>query len=84
MDQELAEALAMLEKANGALARIFNMGEGDDGSGVCDMCAGCPNCVEEGERCSTCHKVKDKFSKEWEYAQCESCSMQEGEGERDE
>jgi hypothetical protein len=21
--------------------------EGDDGSGICDMCAGCPNCVEE-------------------------------------
>jgi hypothetical protein len=21
--------------------------EGDDGSGICDMCVGCPNCVEE-------------------------------------
>jgi hypothetical protein len=27
MDQELAEALAMLEKANGALARIFGIEE---------------------------------------------------------
>lgn len=23
--------------------------EGDDGTGICDMCAGCPNCVGEGE-----------------------------------
>jgi len=22
---------------------------GDDGTGFCDMCAGCPNCVSEGE-----------------------------------
>ena len=22
---------------------------GDDGTGFCDMCAGCPNCVVEGE-----------------------------------
>lgn len=29
MDQELAEALATLNKANGALARIFNMEEGE-------------------------------------------------------
>lgn len=29
MDQELAEALATLEKANGALSRIFNMEEGE-------------------------------------------------------
>jgi hypothetical protein len=49
MDQELAEAIATLEKANNALSRIFNTEEGDDGSGVCDMCAGCPNCVGEGE-----------------------------------
>lgn len=49
MEQERAEAIAMLNKANGALARVFNMGEGDDGSGVCDMCAGCPNCVGEGK-----------------------------------
>jgi hypothetical protein len=27
MDQELAEAIATLEKANGALARTFNMEE---------------------------------------------------------
>ena len=30
MDQELAEAIRTLEKANGALARIFNMEEGED------------------------------------------------------
>ena len=32
MDQELAEAIRMLEKANGALSRIFNTEEeeGDD------------------------------------------------------
>ena len=30
MDQELAEALATLEKANGALSRIFNMEEGEE------------------------------------------------------
>ena len=29
MDQELAEALATLEKANGALSRIFNVTEGE-------------------------------------------------------
>ena len=29
MDQELAEALALLEKANGALERIFNLAEGE-------------------------------------------------------
>jgi GTP cyclohydrolase I len=29
MDQELAEAIRTLEKANGALARIFNMEEGE-------------------------------------------------------
>ena len=29
MNQELAEALATLEKANGALSRIFNMEEGE-------------------------------------------------------
>lgn len=50
MKQELAEAMRSLEKANSALSRIFNIEEeGDDGAGVCDMCAGCPNCVEEGE-----------------------------------
>ena len=36
---------------------------------------------EEGENCSTCGKEKDQFSKEWEYSQCESCSMKEGEDE---
>jgi hypothetical protein len=30
MEQELAEALAMLEKANGALARIFGIEEEGD------------------------------------------------------
>lgn len=30
MDQELAEAIATLEKANGALSRIFNMEEGEN------------------------------------------------------
>ena len=34
----------------------------------------------EGELCSTCGKDKDQFSKEWEYAQCQTCSMVEGEG----
>ena len=29
MNQELAEALATLEKANGALSRIFNVTEGE-------------------------------------------------------
>lgn len=29
MDQELAEALANLEKANSALERIFNLAEGE-------------------------------------------------------
>jgi len=37
--------------------------------------------IEEGENCSTCGKEKDQFSKEWEYSQCESCSMKEGEDE---
>jgi len=37
----------------------------------------------EGELCSTCGKDKDSFSKEWEYAQCQICSMVEGEGERE-
>jgi hypothetical protein len=31
MDQELAEALALLEKANGALARIFGIEEEGEG-----------------------------------------------------
>ena len=35
--------------------------------------------ANEGENCSTCGKEKDQFSKEWEYSQCESCSMKEGE-----
>lgn len=30
MDQERAEAIATLEKANGALSRIFNMEEGEE------------------------------------------------------
>ena len=30
MDQELADALATLNKANSALARIFNVEEGED------------------------------------------------------
>ena len=33
----------------------------------------------EGEPCSTCGKDKDLFSKEWEYAQCQICSMVGGE-----
>ena len=32
MDQELAEAIAMLNRANGALSRIFNTEEGEDES----------------------------------------------------
>jgi len=30
MEQELAEAIAALDKANGALARIFNVEEGEN------------------------------------------------------
>jgi hypothetical protein len=37
MEQELAEAIATLDKANGALARIFNMEEGESES-VCIDC----------------------------------------------
>ena len=49
MAREQAEALAALKKANRALERIFGVQweQGDDGTGICDMCAGCPNCVEE-------------------------------------
>ena len=51
MAREQAEALAALMKANRALERVFGVQweEGDDGTGVCDMCAGCPNCVGEEE-----------------------------------
>lgn len=35
MEQELAEAIATLDKANGALSRIFNMEEGE---GECAYC----------------------------------------------
>jgi hypothetical protein len=44
--REHAKQLDTLMRANRALERVFNMEEGDDGAGVCDMCAGCPNCVE--------------------------------------
>lgn len=27
--------------------------------------------------CVTCGEEKDSFSKEWEYAQCQTCSMKE-------
>ena len=37
MDQELAEALATLNKANNALARIFNVEEGES-MGTCMGC----------------------------------------------
>lgn len=47
MESELDEVIAILEKANRAFERLFGKQEGDDGSGVCDMCAGCPNCWEE-------------------------------------
>lgn len=49
MNKELNEAIASLNRANSALERIFGVQwhEGNDGTGVCDMCAGCPNCVEE-------------------------------------
>lgn len=51
MAREQEEAIASLMKANRALERIFGVQwqEGDDGTGVCDMCAGCPNCVQEEE-----------------------------------
>jgi DNA-directed RNA polymerase subunit RPC12/RpoP len=29
--------------------------------------------------CIDCGKDKDKFSREWDYAQCQACSMQGGE-----
>ena len=32
-------------------------------------------------KCITCKQKKDEFSQEWEYAQCQTCSMKEGEGE---
>jgi len=47
MKREQEEALATLMRANRAIERIFNLEEGDDGTGICDMCAGCPNCVGE-------------------------------------
>jgi hypothetical protein len=47
MNQELNEAIATLNRANSALSRIFGIEEGDDGTGICDMCAGCPNCIGE-------------------------------------
>ena len=28
-------------------------------------------------KCITCKKEKDLFSKEWDYAQCEPCSIDE-------
>jgi len=28
-------------------------------------------------KCVTCKQDKDKFSEEWEYAQCQECSMKE-------
>lgn len=32
-------------------------------------------------KCVTCNQDKDKFSQDWEYQQCQSCSMKEGENE---
>lgn len=29
------------------------------------------------DTCATCGREKDSFSKEWEYSQCEICSMKE-------
>jgi DNA-directed RNA polymerase subunit RPC12/RpoP len=29
------------------------------------------------DKCVTCNQEKDSFSKEWEYSQCQSCSMKE-------
>lgn len=51
MKREQEVALATLMRANRAFERIFGTQweEGDDGTGICDMCAGCPNCVGEGE-----------------------------------
>ena len=46
MDQELAEAIRLLEKANGALARIFNL---DDSQGELSSTLGVQVSVEEGE-----------------------------------
>ena len=37
--------------------------------------------IQERETCSTCRKEKDQFSTEWDYSQCESCSMKEGDDE---
>lgn len=60
MDQELAEALATLDKANSALSRIFNIntcagcGEPYEGEGDCPDCrcsdsCGCTDEEREGE-----------------------------------
>jgi hypothetical protein len=38
----------------------------------------CVFCKPEGEstdKCVTCNAKKDKFSQEWDYKQCQACSM---------
>ena len=30
---------------------------------------------EMNDKCITCNKDKDEFSKNWEYQECQSCSM---------
>jgi hypothetical protein len=56
MNQELNEAIATLNRANGALSRLFGME--DTSVGTCDKCnswcdsleAGvCQTCIKEGE-----------------------------------
>ena len=32
-------------------------------------------------KCITCKKTKDRFSREWEYQQCQACSMKGDESE---
>ena len=32
-------------------------------------------------KCITCKQEKDRFSREWEYQQCQACSMKGGENE---
>jgi hypothetical protein len=53
MDQELAEAIATLERANSALSRIFNTEEGENICTFCNdnakSCRACDEGHEEGE-----------------------------------
>jgi ribosomal protein L37AE/L43A len=69
MDQELAEALANLEKANSALERIFNLSEGKSNSYTQHPCVYCKedtlvwsNTVSDWS-CESCGKWEEGESK---------------------